>query len=158
MDHYEMVEKLRQKANVSYEEAKSALEAANWDILDALVLLENEGKVKEDSATFSTKDAPAAKAEKKNDFIPAMNRIFAQLKRFVAYLCRNELHITWKDGEKTEISLIILCLLLCLCAPLVVIGLVIGFFCGARFTMQGPDIKKVHVQIPSQENQDDTQN
>ena len=46
MDHFEMVEKLRTKANVTYEEAKAALEASDWDILDALVLLESEGKVK----------------------------------------------------------------------------------------------------------------
>ena len=40
MDHYEMVENLRTKANVTYEEAKAALEASDWDMLDALVLLE----------------------------------------------------------------------------------------------------------------------
>ena len=40
MTNYEMVELLRQKANVSYEEAKAALEASDWDLLDAIVLLE----------------------------------------------------------------------------------------------------------------------
>ena len=50
MDHFEMVEKLRTKANVSYEEAKAALEKTDWDVLDALVLLESEGKVKEAAA------------------------------------------------------------------------------------------------------------
>ncbi len=55
MTNYEMVELLRQKANVSYEEAKAALEAANWDLLDAIVLLEREGKVPENDARFSTK-------------------------------------------------------------------------------------------------------
>ena len=30
MDHYEMVEKLREKANVSYDEAKRALEAVSY--------------------------------------------------------------------------------------------------------------------------------
>ena len=45
MDHYEMVENLRTKANVTYEEAKAALEASDWNMLDALVLLEGEGKV-----------------------------------------------------------------------------------------------------------------
>ena len=40
MEHFEMVEKLRQKANVSYEEAKDALEKCDWDMLDALVLLD----------------------------------------------------------------------------------------------------------------------
>ena len=55
MTNYEMVELLRQKANVSYEEAKAALEASDWDLLDAIVLLEREGKVPENDARFSTK-------------------------------------------------------------------------------------------------------
>ena len=63
MDHFEMVEKLRTKANVSYEEAKAALEKTDWDVLDALVLLENEGKVKdaEPAREYTTQD----KEEKK---------------------------------------------------------------------------------------------
>jgi hypothetical protein len=57
MDHFEMVEKLREKANVSYEEAKAALEAADWNLLDALVLLENQGKVT-GSDPYSTRTEP----------------------------------------------------------------------------------------------------
>ena len=45
MEHYEMVENMRTKSNVTYEEAKAALEASDWDMLDALVMLESEGKV-----------------------------------------------------------------------------------------------------------------
>lgn len=45
MEHFEKVEKLRQRANVSYEEAKQALEACEWDMLDAIVYLEKLGKV-----------------------------------------------------------------------------------------------------------------
>lgn len=45
MERMEMVEKLRLKAQVSYEEAKLALENSDWDLLDALVYLEKEGKV-----------------------------------------------------------------------------------------------------------------
>lgn len=159
MDHFEMVEKLRQKANVSYEEAKTALEKTEWDILDALVLLENEGKVRTEGATFTTEEKPAPKKEKKSDFVTALNQLFVYIRRFVNFLCRNELHITWKDGEKTEMNLIVLVLLLCLCFPLVMIGMVIGFFCGARFTLHGPDMKKVTVQeAPAQENSEDSQN
>ena len=36
MESFEKVEKLRQRANVSYEEAKAALEASGWDLLDAM--------------------------------------------------------------------------------------------------------------------------
>ena len=42
-----MVEMLHEKANVSYEEAKAALERNNWDVLDALIDLEKMGKVSE---------------------------------------------------------------------------------------------------------------
>ncbi|NMA24188.1 MAG: ubiquitin [Clostridiales bacterium] len=41
----EQVEKLREKANVSFEEAKAALEACNDDLLDAVIYLERQGKV-----------------------------------------------------------------------------------------------------------------
>ncbi|SHI10544.1 hypothetical protein SAMN02745823_02457 [Sporobacter termitidis DSM 10068] len=41
----EQVEKLREKANVSFEEAKAALEACNDDLLDAIIYLEKQGRV-----------------------------------------------------------------------------------------------------------------
>lgn len=44
MDEFEKVEKLRQRANVSYEEAKEALQEANGDMLDAMIILEKKGK------------------------------------------------------------------------------------------------------------------
>ncbi|MBO7356954.1 MAG: hypothetical protein J6U37_00310 [Lachnospiraceae bacterium] len=45
MELFEKVEKIRNTANVSYEEAKEALEAANGDLLDAMIYLEKNGKV-----------------------------------------------------------------------------------------------------------------
>lgn len=44
MTELEKVEKLREKADVTYAEAKEALEFAGGDILDALLYLENQGK------------------------------------------------------------------------------------------------------------------
>ena len=44
MTELEKVEKLREKANVSFAEAKEALLNANGDILDALIYLEQQGK------------------------------------------------------------------------------------------------------------------
>jgi len=45
MDRLEQIEKLRERAQVSYDEARAAYEAANGDLLDALILLEKQGKV-----------------------------------------------------------------------------------------------------------------
>ena len=42
MTNYEMVEKLSEKMGVTLEEAKTALEASDWDMLDAALLLEKE--------------------------------------------------------------------------------------------------------------------
>lgn len=44
MDNFDKVEKLVNKAGVSYEEAKQALEMTNGDLLDAMIYLEKEGK------------------------------------------------------------------------------------------------------------------
>ena len=55
MELFEKVEKLRQKANVSYEEAKEALDKANGDLLDAMIMLEKEGKTEAPkSESYST--------------------------------------------------------------------------------------------------------
>ena len=40
MDRLEKVEKIRKKTGVSFEDAKTALDAADGDVLDALVWLE----------------------------------------------------------------------------------------------------------------------
>ena len=57
MDNLEKVERLREKADVTYDEAKRALEACNWDMLDAMIYLEALGKVKKtsDSGVYSSK-------------------------------------------------------------------------------------------------------
>lgn len=44
----EQIDALRQRANVSYEEAKAALEACGGDMVEALVYLERNNKVRKD--------------------------------------------------------------------------------------------------------------
>ena len=46
MDKLEKIEKIIEKTGVSYAEAKNALEEAGEDLLDAIVLLESQGKIK----------------------------------------------------------------------------------------------------------------
>ena len=54
MTNMEMVEKICEKANVTYEEAKGALERNNWDMLDAMIDLERRGKVSRTKSTESS--------------------------------------------------------------------------------------------------------
>ena len=50
MDNYQKVEQLVNKTGCSYEDAKAALEGCGWDMLDAVISLEREGKIKKESA------------------------------------------------------------------------------------------------------------
>lgn len=45
MDKLEQIERLRERAQVSYDEARAAYDEANGDLLDALIVLEKQGKV-----------------------------------------------------------------------------------------------------------------
>lgn len=52
MDKNKIINKLIQNANVSYEDAETALKENRWDILDAIVYLEDCGKVKKPSISI----------------------------------------------------------------------------------------------------------
>ena len=52
MEKLKLVDKLREKTNISYEEAKTVLENNNWDILDALLYLEESGRVRKPSVSI----------------------------------------------------------------------------------------------------------
>ncbi|EHK2337832.1 TPA: ubiquitin [Clostridium perfringens] len=52
MEKLKLVDKLKNKANISYEEAKDALEKSNWDMLEAMLYLEAQGKVKKPSISI----------------------------------------------------------------------------------------------------------
>ena len=73
----EQVELLRSKADVTYEEARQALEATGGDLLDAVVLLEIQGKVRppkaaaaataKNNGTAPTGNASASRADTSHD-------------------------------------------------------------------------------------------
>ena len=54
MDRFELVEKLVKSTGVGYEDAKADLEACGWDLLDAAVWLEKNGKIENKSNHFTT--------------------------------------------------------------------------------------------------------
>ena len=57
MENYQKVEQLVSKAGCTYEEAKTALEACGWDMIDAVVSLEREGKVKREESGMAVQYA-----------------------------------------------------------------------------------------------------
>lgn len=56
MSNLNLIDELRKRANVSYEDAKEALEKCNDDLVEALIYLEKQNKVKEEKPSESIID------------------------------------------------------------------------------------------------------
>ncbi len=140
MDHYEMVENLRTKANVTYEEAKAALEASDWDMLDALVLLESEGKVtgNESGAAYTTQEQPKVEAEKKAN--KGLGSLWVWVKKMFSLGNNNQFVINRKGSELVSMPITVMAILMLVVWPFSLVVLFVGLFLGTRYSFRGPDI------------------
>lgn len=139
MEHIDLVEKLRQKANVTYEEAKQALEKNEWDLLDALVYLEGQGKIKNETQdTYTTKVEPRPKPKKEQDLRGIFSRFFRFLVELINKGNKSMLHISRRGKEVISIPLTVVALLLILGFWFWVWVIIIGFFFGLRYRISGP--------------------
>ncbi len=145
MENFEMVEKLREKTGISYEEAKKVLEENNYDMLDAVIALERQGKVeapKEGTYTAgasqdmeNVKKFEIAQKQYEQDCRSSNFKEFMKsLGNFFRVLFRKTLEIDFcinKDGSKiASVPLLVLILLLLgffwVTVPMIIIGLFFG--------------------------------
>lgn len=143
MEQIEMVEKLRERVNVSYEEAKAALEDNNWDLLDAMVQLEREGKMRYEYSSDSSKEAETEaqhkkREEQKEKGKTAVNSFFEEVKRLVMKANDHNLVIS-KDNKQIiaiPISIVLIILLLTLPAfGAIALAAVVSYFFGIRYSI-----------------------
>ena len=147
MTQFEMVEKLCEKANVTYEEAKAALEAADWDLLDAVVYLEQEGKIKKSTAQHSTQSEPAEEEEPPKA-VPLRTQIRKLWKLFLKLIrIGNENHLVVSHKGKQVFTLpvtVVVVLLICShIGALVAVG--VSLFFGVRYSFKGEHLGKESV-------------
>ena len=147
MEHYEMVEKLRAKANVTYEEAKEALETADWDILDALVLLESQGKVKNapQDTGYTTQEKKeytweTRKGQVKVEVSDKLPKLWAWIKSVFQKGNSNQFVIHRRGEELIAMPITVMVLLMVCFWPFSMIVLFVGLFLGARYSFRGPNI------------------
>jgi len=139
MDHFEMVEKLREKANVSYEEAKAALEATDWNLLDALVLLENQGKVT-GGTDYSTKSQPDDDFPRRHDHSRChenAGRVGRQVASGLNSMGRYFVVFSRKGEDLFELPVLVVILLLIFAFWFTVPVLVLGLFFGFKYSLKG---------------------
>ncbi|MBR1821904.1 MAG: DUF4342 domain-containing protein [Clostridia bacterium] len=147
MTHYEMTERLSEKMGVTLEEAKTALEACDWEMLDAALLLEKE-RGEAGGETYSTRRE--AKEEPPKDGARARGRgVVKGLGDLIrsAFNLGNRNRFEVRRGEELMLEMPVLVLVLLMvfafwvCVPLLVIGLFAGF----RYAFSGSELGKESV-------------
>ena len=149
MDEFEKVEKLRQRVDVTYEEAKEALKQSDGDLLDAVIWLENQGKtVKTEQTTRSTS------YEDQTDYVSVQDtvekedakseRTLGQKIKYLCHLiwikCRENRFVVERKGDRI-VTLPVWILILALIVSFWTVGivLVVGLFFDCRYEIVGPD-------------------
>ena len=143
MDEFEKVEKLRQRANVSYEEAKEALRNSNGDLLDAMIYLEKQGKVNGPAqSSYSTQyeAQPGYRSVENTENCGAPKKTFKE-KMKELFVKSNENHFTVNHNGNTIIDIPVWALILIAVVAwyALIVAVVIGLFAGCRFSFKGPD-------------------
>ena len=167
MTTLEQVEKLKEKANVSYEEAKAALDITNGDLLEAMIYLEKQGKIETPHVrAYNTKtggdqegpwpredewfsrgkdDGGEARYYKKHRNHEHKARMKALWQKFCALVKKANANqfVVRRDGQVAINMPITLLAIALLCFFWVTVPLlIIGLFCDFRYAFQGPDFGK----------------
>jgi fatty acid desaturase len=149
----EQVERLREKANVSYDDAKTALDASGGDLLDAMIYLERMGKIEppENNGTYSTVNQMPQEPEQKSQsedyyragetFSGLMGRFFKWLGRIIAKGNKNTFEVTKNNQTLISLPVTVLVLLLLFAFWVVVPLIIIGLFFGCRYMFRGSDFE-----------------
>ncbi len=159
MDKLDRVEKVRAKTGVSYTEAQEALELCNYDILDAIVWLEQHGKTANRTASYTTtttvEDVTTSemsqaqseyeRATKSGGFMRVLNRILDFIKRVLKKSVDISFVADRHDQQVFSMPTLLLVLLLIFAFWIVLPLLIVGLFFDFRYHFDG--IGTVSVDI-----------
>ena len=147
MTNYEMVEKLSEKLGVTLEEAKTALEASDWDMLDAALLLEKEHGG--EGSTYSTRQEKKTIEEEPTHRGGryALYRLGQVVKHLFDVGNRNRFEVRRRNSDEivldmpTTAMVLLLIFAFWVCVPLLVIGLFGGF----RYSFSGAELGRESI-------------
>ena len=155
MTNIEKVEKLREKANVNYADAKDALERSDWDVLDAMILLERDGKIPTEKniveVAYTTKDEEpeTEQGTASAGSTPGLGDLLAKFFRFIGKLIRkgnaNTLIVERGTEKIVGIPVTVVVLLAILGFWAIIPLLIVGLFFGFKYSFSGPDLGKDNI-------------
>ena len=157
----EQVEKLCERTNLSYNEAKAALEETNGDILEAIINLEKQNRIPapKGGGYYSSRNTQQnredndskgnmkeeSKADNSTSFGELVGKFFRWCGKIVNKGNRNNFEII-KDGDKImSIPVTVLAVLLLFMFWITIPLMIVGLFFGYSYMFSGPDLGKESV-------------
>jgi hypothetical protein len=127
----EIIDELRERTNVTYSEAKEALESCNGELVESIIYLEEKG-------VSSSKSS----CSKKKDF----NK---KTKSFFSAITNVNFDLLKKGKVILRLPLLIFIIMAIIGLPFVIVGLIISVFIGYKieFTKNGESFKEVNDTI-----------
>ncbi len=138
----ESIEKLRDRAQVTYDEAREALEETNGDLLEALIYLEKQGKIQKpaDDGYYSSERQGASTPDSKRDdhfrdakssFKEALSKLWKLCAQIIQKgnstsfeVLKNQEHV---GSFPVTILVLVLIFAPWVTIPILIIGLFLGF-------------------------------
>lgn len=168
MDQFEKVERLVQKTGVSFEEAKAALEQAGGDMLDAMIVLEKNGKAKApDQSVITTQyetqqqyDSVAGKVEsvrksydskeKTKEFGEKVKAVFLKI---IHFLSNNYIVMARRGETKFRLPLWAVLIILLSLWHVTLIAFIISLFMDCSYRFEGESNMKTADNLMEQASQ-----
>lgn len=150
MEHNEMVQKLSEKANLSPDLARDALERSDWDLLDAIILLEKEGKIAPLTSSMTTVEnqtpyeevKPTAAGKKKrtdksgeDGFSRFIDKCIELIKKSIEY----SLVVNRKGKEILAIPVALMIIVVVAAFSASALALFIGLFFDCKYSVEKRD-------------------
>lgn len=155
MVHYSVIEKLRKQAQVSYEDAREALEMTEWDVLDAYVWLEAKGKI--GSMPWDEDQAQQENNEEKKEETVEEIRVEGTVEENETaddnLICRlwrmgwdNRLVARNKNGRVGSLSIWGLLFTVLIFRKFALILFLLSLVLQVKYSLEGPDMKKAQTR------------
>lgn len=149
MINLSLIDKLQKQANVSFEDAREALEMTEWDVLDAYIWLQARGKI--DSLPMESESETNEKKEEEKNMESNHNTVntaaqeeedlgfFGNLMRM---LRQNRLVARASRGRVWSISLLGMVFVLLFFRKFFFVAFLISLLLQVKYSIEGPDAKK----------------
>ena len=151
MDKLEKAAKVREMCGVSFEDAREALEACDYDVLDAIVWLEQQGRAQTRTAEYATSgteyyqataemsraQSDYERATSRNGFTQGFARIMEAIRTLLKRGVDTSFVVTRHGKQILSIPTLILVLLLIFAFWITLPLLAIGLFFEFRYRFEG---------------------